>query len=265
MVFAGSSALNQPIPARAFGSDADRPVLVRWVAIASLPPSSAIEGRAPVVTAWANYVTQVLNPESSKQSQKRQTMLENNLIKFRGDIGEDVVNAWNGVVYPQILQNEGIFSKDSHASVAPGLLNAKLLINGEPDFVRPTGSNQMHSVLWPVTQISMTKDDSIMFDDSRMYTSAIAGENLAPGDPWYNANSETVPEADATDPLRKYAWFRWATALLSTGGIPYVRHTSYVPTLSDGAVLHIPVRARPHLTMDEMGNLARSVSKKLIT
>jgi len=249
---------------------------VRWVAIASLSPSSSVEGRAPVITVWANYATPDMVPASERNRTQRMEDVQVHLDEFRSHIGKNVINTWNNVA--DMLGAPGVFTPDSLSRVSSvamdktrsgnNILNADQLRNGDDSFIRPTGSLQMYSVLWPLTQLSMSRDDAVMFDASRLYTREVAGERQESGD-WFDTMDKLAekhrPEEDPqrTAAIQEEAWFRWTMGLLSSGTIPYIRHTKTVYGREHTAgVEYYPVRALPHLTMEKMAMLNKAVNKQ---
>jgi hypothetical protein len=230
------------------------PKIVRWVAIASLPVTSSIEGRSPIITTWANFDDHI-DPDNLMESKEE-------LETLRSTIGIEAVQRWKNVIYPKIIQSDGIFTKKSRTSTSQYVLNDELLVQGNADFVRTTGSTQMHSILWPLTQMSMTQDDAIFFDENRLHTKAIVAESsMDQGTSWYKSLKMLTANEDE-DPM-KTAWLRWTTAMLSTGTLPYIRHTQ-APPPSD-SIPYIPIRSRPHLTVVEMKALTGVIHKRLVT
>jgi len=230
---------------------------VRWVAIASIPPTSAIEGRAPSIIAWANFVP-LEKPDDPTYSES--------VEKLRKLIGKSVVERWQTFIHDAVVESDGIFTPGTRHLVPSEILNRKQLEEGSSDFIRSTGSTQTYSVLWPLTQLSMTRDDSLFFNDDRLYTRHIAAETSEAMDTlWYKSLDKlTNPDAVPYVKPQTSAWLRWTTSLLSMGILPYIRHTqSPYAKASMPDVVYEPVRARPHLTRDTMIPLARVVMKKL--
>jgi hypothetical protein len=227
---------------------------VRWVAIASLPSSSSIPDRPPMVTAWANYV------EFEHSGFEKASEYNDTLIVLRQAIGKEVVERWN-VIHKSILSDVGVFSTPKPVPYA-SLLNEKLLKSGSSVFVRSTKSKQMYSVLWPLTQMSMIKDDSVFYDASRLHTLEVAGESN-PKSAFHDVNEALrVGASSLEEPsAMEHAWLRWTTAMLSMGTLPYIRHTQ----VSSEEKTHVvsPIRARPHLEKSKMNALMTAVSKSL--
>lgn len=220
---------------------------VRWSAIAVMPTTST---REPNITAWANL------PEEAEEAE---------LDRLRRAVGADVVATWTNTVHPRVLQADGIFKRRGWGNATDGsILSEAMLRGGNPDFVRGTNSTQMHSVLWPLAQLSMTRDTSLFFDPAVLYTQQVAGETVAKTHPWYRALAQLdrTPEAPDHDP-RTHAWFLWTMAMLSRGTLPYLRHTQSAAPRSADRVAYAPVHPRPHLTRADMDVLTRAVHKTL--
>jgi hypothetical protein len=184
------------------------------------------------------------------------------LNTLRSNIGKQVVKKWKSVIYPQIIASDGLFTEKSRTATSGMVLNEELLKSGNVDFIRNTGSLQIHSILWPLTQMSMTRNDAILFDKKRLHTKAIVAETSTDkGTPWYKSlKMLTANEED--DPMET-AWLRWTTAMLSTGTLPYIRHTQTLP--SSDNIPYVPIRARPHLTVSEMESLTYAVHIRLVS
>jgi hypothetical protein len=93
------------------------------------------------------------------------------------------------------------------------LANANVLKKDEPsEYIRSTGSTDVHSLLWPIIKLSMTTDESKLYYK-------LGTKSAVSKDRW----------AESTDGFRSDTWHRWTMGLLAYGSIPYKKHSDTAP------------------------------------
>lgn len=136
-----------------------------------------------------------------------------------GTIGETVATWWT---------KQGREKLVNDAILRGGLTN---------EFIRSTGSTDIHSVLWPIIKLSMTTDESKLY--------APLGTNYALGG-WISKTDGTE-FGETSSP-----WHRWTMGLLAYGSIPYKKHSDTDPEPWYGQ----------HMTRDTLDTLAKAVQIK---
>jgi hypothetical protein len=134
-------------------------------------------------------------------------------VKDSAGIGNTVVNSW---------KKKGGKEFANDAILKSGSVN---------EFIRSTGSEEAHSVLWPIIKLSMTTDESKLY--APLWTKAALSEEEM-GETGFGKGSR---------------WHQWTMGLLAYGSIPYKKHSTADPDPWYGK----------HMTRDTLDTLAKTV------
>jgi hypothetical protein len=113
------------------------------------------------------------------------------------------------------------------------LANVDVLKRDKPsEYIRSTGSTDVHSLLWPIIKLSMTTDEFKLY-------SKLGTESAVDKDLW----------GESTGGFESDPWHRWTMGLLAYGSIPYKKHSDTAPVPWYGQ----------HMTRDKLTKLAKIV------
>lgn len=116
------------------------------------------------------------------------------------------------------------------------LANADILGRERPsEYIRSTGSENVHSLLWPIIKLSMTTDEFKLY--STLGTESAVGKELL---------------VKSIGGFESNPWHRWTMGLLAYGSIPYKKHSDTAPVPWYGQ----------HMTNSKLTELARIVEIK---
>jgi hypothetical protein len=118
------------------------------------------------------------------------------------------------------------------------LANADILERDlSSEYIRNTGSTDVHSLLWPIIKLSMTTNELKLY--YKLGTTAAVGIDLEGKNIW----------DESTGGFISTPWHRWTMGLLAYGSIPYKKHSDTDPLPWYGQ----------HMTKGKLIELAKTV------
>lgn len=152
-------------------------------------------------------------------------------VDIKSEIGGIVKNRWND------LRD---LSRDSTTGspTIPSLINTNDIESlEESDFMRGTGSKEIHSLLWPVVKLCLTKDDSKIFS---------------------NLGTEQVSKSWPSDTIKGFKgstmWHQWTMGILAMGSIPYLVHSNEIE----------PPDYKRHMSLEQLKKFSKVVKIKQV-